>query len=149
MAKKRQFFVSANGGRISVRFLPVTLTMGFRFSNVTALRNFWKLISRLTTSDKSHFGRKRRFCVCANGGRISARFAPPCNYEGSILQFYGFTELLKLISRIAPSDVPHFGRKRQFCASANGGRISVRFSPTTITRGFRFPILRLCGALGR
>ena len=32
---------------------------GFRFSNFTALRNFWKLIFLIATSDVSHLGQKR------------------------------------------------------------------------------------------
>ena len=40
--EKRQFCTSANGGRISVRFTPTTITMDFRFSNFTALRGFYR-----------------------------------------------------------------------------------------------------------
>ena len=51
---------------------------------------FWKLIPRIITSDESHFGQKRRFCVSANGGRISVRFPHPLQLRGDpLFQFTG------------------------------------------------------------
>ena len=52
------------------------------------------------------------------------------------LRFYEtFTKTIFLI--ITP-DESHLCQKRQFCASANGGRISSIFPPAQITRDFRF-----------
>ena len=114
----------------------------FQFYGFTELLN---LIFRIATSDKSHFGRKRRFCVCANGGRISARFAPPCNYEGSILQFYGFTELLKSNSANRHFRCVAFWRKHRFPMGPQRRMNSSRFRPATVTRNSHFSNLRIFG----
>ena len=102
---------------------------------------FWKLIPRIITSDEPHFGQKRQFCASAKGGRISARF-PPTTITRAF-RFSNFTALRNFLETNSPKH--HFRRvtfcqKRRFCASANGGRISFRFPPTTITMGFAFPI---------
>ena len=69
------------------------------------------------------------------------------NYEGfSRFQFYVITlSSGRTISQNINSDESHFWKKRHFRAIANGGRISLRFSPTAITRSFRvsnFTLLR-------
>ena len=138
LAIKRRFCLIANGGRISVRFSPARITTGslFQFYGFTELlkRNF----------PNNHFRRvafrtKRRFFASANDGRISVRFSHATITRGPdfpIFRRYG--TFWKLIFLIITSDESHFGQKRQFCASANGGRISARFSPAAITMWFRF-----------
>ena len=135
--QKRQFFVGAKGGRISSRFPPLQLRW-FAFPILRFYATFE------TNFPNRHFRwaafwPKRRFFASANDGRISVLFShTTITRRVSIFQFYGLRDFRKLIFRITTSDESHFDQKRQFCAIAYGGRISDRFSPTTITVGSRF-----------
>ena len=72
--------------------------------------------------------------------RISVRFpTATITRDFRLFQFYGLRNFSKLFSESSlPMSHSHLGQKRQFRTSANGGRISVIFSPATITRPFRF-----------
>ena len=117
----------------------------FRFYG---LRNFWKLISRIANPDESQLDRKLRRIVSAGGGRISVRIRPMQLRGVPPPNFTALRGFLELISRIVTSDDSHFGQKRQFCAIADGGRISALLPPLQLRWGFAFPILRLYGTFG-
>ena len=53
----------------------------------------------------------RELCASANGGRMSPYFRPLQLRGLPHFPFYGFTELLKVISRIITSGESHFGQK--------------------------------------
>ena len=56
--QKRRFRAIADGVRVSARFPPFAMKRGVNFPNFTILPYFFKLISRIATSDEAHFGQK-------------------------------------------------------------------------------------------
>ena len=147
---KRQFRASANGGRISVRFRQLQLR---GISDCPILRlygTFPKLFSESPLPTSRIFVRNDNFAQAPTAGGFLAYFSP-LQLRGLLLfQFYCFTELLpKLFFLNRHFRCVTSWPKRQFFASANGGRISVRFAPASITRLFAFPILRLYGTFAK
>ena len=140
---KRQFCASANGGRISLRLTPATLTRDFDFPILRLYGFFWKQIYRFATSDESHFGQNDNSARVPTLGGFQPYF-PPLKLRGA--HFPNFTDsrsFWEIIHRIVISDESQFGQKLRCIVKANGGRISVRFPPATTTMDFDFPILRL------
>ena len=102
-------------------FRPIQLR-GVLLSQFTDLRNFRKLIFRISTSDETHFGQKRQFRAIANGDRISGRF--PLTTITRDFRFSNFTALRifsKSICRIATSDESHLGQNDNFAKAPTVG----------------------------
>ena len=126
------------GGFLS-HFRPLQLRGLFAFPILRLTELLRKLFFRIITSGESHLGQNRQFCTGANGGRISARFQPDAITRD--FRFSNFTALRNFCQNDFLN--PRFQRvsswpERQFRTSADGGRISVRFTPATTTRALRF-----------
>ena len=126
--QKRRFRGIAGDGRISARS-PATITIDFHFSNFTDYGTFKKVISRITTTDGSHFQSKTSISRGRVGGWVGggqwadfSTIPARCNYEDfSIFQVYGLTELFKSSGR---SSLP--------TSHISAGNIDLEGAPTVV-----------------